>query len=47
MWRSTRLRLLTVMGLLLLLAGCGGGGGGGDESSSDWDEMVWDQDDWT
>ena len=49
MWRPRRLRLLTLMGLLLVLASCGGGGGGSsvDETgSSNWDEMVWDEDDW-
>lgn len=52
--RSTR-RVTGVFRLLLavlLLAGCsggGGGGGGGNNSpsgSSNWDEMVWDQDNW-
>ena len=46
MWRSTGIRLLMMVGLLLLLGGCGSGGGNGDEGSSNWDTMVWDQDDW-
>ena len=46
MWRSTALRLLTIVSFLLLLTGCGGGGGSDDEPSSDWDEMVWDEGDW-
>lgn len=34
-----------------IVAGCGGGGGGGGgvlpaAGSSNWDEMVWDQDNW-
>jgi len=38
--------------IISFIASCGGGGGGGggtdpvDTSSSDWDSMVWDQDDW-
>ena len=35
--------------MLLLLTVCGGGGGGGAEppgTSSNWDQMVWDQDKW-
>jgi len=33
---------------VVMLYGCGGsgGGGGGSSSSSNWDEMVWDQDNW-
>ncbi len=36
----------------LIVAGCGGGGGGGGgvvppaAAGSNWDEMVWDQDNW-
>ncbi|VAX01233.1 hypothetical protein MNBD_GAMMA21-1973 [hydrothermal vent metagenome] len=36
-----------------LLTGCGGGGGGGGgntppaNNNADWDQMVWDQDDWS
>ncbi len=44
---------LAVLSLLLLLPACGGGGGSnaGGESpppggSSEWDTMIWDQDDW-
>ena len=33
--------------ILLNLSACGGGGGAPPpESSSDWDTMVWDQDNW-
>lgn len=36
---------------LVTLAGCGGSSGGGTPpppaGSSNWDEMVWDQDNWT
>ncbi len=40
-----------VMGMLITACGSGGGGGGNNNSStpsgsSDWDTMVWDQDDW-
>lgn len=33
---------------LLSIAGCGGSGGDDDtpSGSSNWDEMVWDQDSW-
>lgn len=44
---------LTVLSLALLLSACSGGGGGdsgGDEpppgGSSEWDTMIWDQDNW-
>ena len=46
------LLLLLLLPLLALLGGCGGGGGGGSKvplppsGSSNWDQMVWDQDDW-
>ena len=50
-------RLITPRVFLLIVlsaftAGCGSGGGGGDSSStptpssSDWDSLIWDQDDW-
>lgn len=36
---------------ILVLAtalGCGGGGGGDkDDPRTDWDELVWDEDDWS
>jgi hypothetical protein len=45
-----RLGFLALAGLLLfvgLLTACGGGGGGGGSTgSSDWDEMVWNEDVW-
>ena len=34
---------------VVLLGGCSNGGGGGSNNtnpSSNWDEMVWDQDNW-
>lgn len=34
---------------LVAVTGCGGNGGGGSASNgdgSDWDTMVWDQDNW-
>jgi hypothetical protein len=44
---------VATVALTLLLAGCissGGGGGGGSGDSAgdgpDWDEMVWNEDDW-
>ena len=48
------LKLIIIMTLTGVLFGCGGGGGSSnpeppppvDTSSSDWDAMVWDQDDW-
>ena len=48
--------LITWLGVLLtaaVLTGCGGGGGGGTgttpapSGSSDWDTLVWDQDNWS
>ncbi len=44
-------RIFTVLIFSLLLVACGGGGGDSDRSSSptgssDWDRMVWDQDNW-
>ena len=46
---------LCLLVLAGLLAGCGGGGGGdldggsdgGDGGSSNWDQLVWNQDDWS
>ena len=37
-------------GLSLFLVACGGGGGGGGNSppeNNNWDQMVWDQDNWS
>ncbi len=44
-------RLSIVILLLIFLTACGGGGGDGDgdgppAGSSNWDQMVWDHDDW-
>ncbi|MBV1911971.1 MAG: hypothetical protein KUG78_21960 [Kangiellaceae bacterium] len=45
-------RLTLVLIIVGFLSSCGGGGGGTtsplpiDTSSSDWDSMVWGQDDW-
>lgn len=36
---------LVFAGALLLLCACGGGGGG-DRGSSNWNEMVWNEDVW-
>lgn len=52
--RLRRLLALGVFALLLFpLAGCGGGGGSngggtGDDNATNgnWDQLVWDQDDW-
>jgi hypothetical protein len=39
--------LVFIIVLPLLAVSCGGGGGGdGETPSSNWDEMVWDQDNW-
>ena len=36
---------------VLLLTGCGGGGGGSNpppnNANTDWDQLVWDQDNWS
>lgn len=45
-------RTLLVILALVVLGGCGGGGGGGSSTpaaptgSSNWDSMIWDQDNW-
>lgn len=51
--KNTKLNRLTFMLVIIgFLASCGGGGADPeppspvDTSSSDWDSMVWDQDDW-
>jgi len=46
MKRISILALLLFAGLLLLSSCGGGGGGGGSSGSQDWDQMVWDQDNW-
>ena len=38
--------LVAVLFFATLLTGCGGSGSG-DEGSSNWDEMVWDRDNWS
>lgn len=41
---------LYILFTVLFISACGGGGGGSpppEEGSSNWDEMVWDQDDWS
>jgi hypothetical protein len=45
--RKLLLFLMAFGMLVTLMAACGGGGGGGGgDGSSNWDELVWDQDDW-
>lgn len=44
-------RLTFVLFIIGFLSSCGGGGSDGgttleDTSTSEWDSMVWDQDDW-
>lgn len=52
MSRLMSLRVLLAVALTALIAGCGSGGGSNDDgggttpSSSDWDTMIWDQDNW-
>ena len=39
-----------ILFVLAMLAGCGGGGGGTPTTptgSSNWDALVWDQDNWS
>ena len=39
-----------ILFVLAMLAGCGGGGGGApppSTGSSNWDALVWDQDNWS
>ena len=46
---SIFIKTILALAFVTLLSGCGGGGGsggGGSGSSSNWDEMVWDQDNW-
>lgn len=37
---------VVIVGGAGLILSCGGGGGGDGQPSSNWDEMVWDQDNW-
>ncbi len=44
---SSVIKTVLLLAFVAVLAGCGGGGGdGGAQGSSNWDEMVWDQDNW-
>jgi len=47
--RKTRTALLAML-VLLGLSACGGGGGGSaappPAGSSNWDALIWDQDNW-
>ena len=40
--------LALFLALFLFMPACGGGGGGDDggSESSNWDQLVWDEDDW-
>jgi hypothetical protein len=40
-----KIMVILLLALIFVLPVCGGGGGGSG-GSSDWDQMVWDQDDW-
>lgn len=48
---KTIFKLLAMLFICLsVLSACGGGGGDApppQQGSSDWDTMVWDQDDWS
>ena len=52
--QSSLYKLTFIFIIISLLSSCSGGGNEGattspppvDTSSSDWDSMVWDQDDW-
>lgn len=44
--RKTGLRLLFAFAIAASLTACGGGGGGGG-SANNWDELVWDQGNWS
>jgi len=46
--RFKNFKFFLVFVILGFLSGCDGGGGGSppDTGSSNWDEMVWDQDNW-
>ena len=50
MFRVNRLRVLMVVLFSLWLTACGGGGGGAaappPAGSSNWDALIWDQDNW-
>lgn len=51
--RRKSINTIFVVALILSLTGCGGGGGGGapppppTSGSSNWDTLVWDQDNWS
>lgn len=41
------LKLIFIVSYVLLLTGCGGDGTApAPEGNSNWDQMVWDQDNW-
>lgn len=53
--RITGLKIISIIFIALIVSACGGGGGGSNAGnpnppppagSSNWDEMVWDQDNW-
>ncbi len=52
MSRAGIIKIVLSLTLAVLATACGGGGGGGGGSnsapagSSNWDTMVWDQDNW-
>jgi len=48
MRRLINIKVLLPLALAALISGCGsgGGGGGGAVPSSNWDTLVWDQDNW-
>ncbi len=54
MSRLVSVRVFLLMAIATLIAGCGGSGGGDNTpstppatGSSNWDTMVWDQDNWS
>ncbi|MFC1771756.1 hypothetical protein ACFL3A_00205 [Pseudomonadota bacterium] len=51
MSRLIGVRLVVLIALATLTVGCGGGGGSSSNNapatSSDWDSLVWDQDNWS
>ena len=46
--------VMSILGIVLIIAAlsvpltaCSGGGGGGGDNNSNWDEMKWDQNNWS